>query len=90
MRLVAELGDLSRFASARELMGYLGLVPSQDSSGARRRQAREVVPKKLKPAFARPLHLKLYVAISPIDGRSHTCVGRWQSGFDRERPPQVL
>ena len=89
-RWVAELGDLSRFASARELMGYLGLVPSQDSSGARRRQAREVVPKKLKPAFARPLHLKLYVAISPIDGRSHTCVGRWQLGFDRERPPQVL
>ena len=38
VRLVAELGDLSRFATARELMGYLGLVPSQDSSGARRRQ----------------------------------------------------
>ena len=38
VRLVAELGDLSRFASARELMGYLGLVPSENSSGARRRQ----------------------------------------------------
>jgi len=25
--LIAELGDLTRFASARQLMGYLGLVP---------------------------------------------------------------
>ncbi|MBT6276095.1 MAG: transposase [Chromatiales bacterium] len=26
--LLAELGDISRFASSRELMSYLGLVPS--------------------------------------------------------------
>ena len=38
VRLVAELGDLSRFANARQLMGYLGLVPSEDSTGPRRRQ----------------------------------------------------
>jgi len=38
VRIVAELGDLSRFESARKLMGYLGMVPSEDSSGARRRQ----------------------------------------------------
>ncbi|OFW19234.1 MAG: IS110 family transposase [Acidobacteria bacterium RIFCSPLOWO2_02_FULL_65_29] len=38
VRLVAELGDLARFASARHLMGYLGLVPSENSTGARRRQ----------------------------------------------------
>jgi transposase len=30
--VLAELGDLSRFASPRELMGYLGLVPSEDST----------------------------------------------------------
>jgi len=30
---LAEIGDLSRFASARELMGYLGLVPSEASTG---------------------------------------------------------
>ena len=36
--LVAELGDLHRFASARQLMGYLGLVPSEDSTGNERRQ----------------------------------------------------
>ena len=32
--LIAELGDLSRFANARQLMAYLGLVPSERSSGA--------------------------------------------------------
>jgi transposase len=31
--VLAELGDLSRFSSPRELMGYLGLVPSEDSTG---------------------------------------------------------
>jgi transposase len=36
--LIAELGDLSRFASPRQLMSYLGLVPSEPSSGERRRQ----------------------------------------------------
>jgi transposase len=34
--LVAELGELRRFAHARELMSYLGLVPSEHSSGQRR------------------------------------------------------
>ena len=32
--LVAELGDLSRFTNPRHLMAYLGLVPSEYSSGA--------------------------------------------------------
>jgi transposase len=32
--LVATTGDLSRFESPRRLMGYLGLVPSEHSSGA--------------------------------------------------------
>jgi len=35
--LVAELGELRRFAHPRELMGYLGLVPSEHSSGEKRR-----------------------------------------------------
>lgn len=38
MVLLAELGDLSRFDSPRQLMSFLGLVPSEHSSGARRRQ----------------------------------------------------
>jgi transposase len=36
--LVAELGDITRFASPRQLMAYLGLVPSEQSSGQSRRQ----------------------------------------------------
>ncbi len=38
MVLLAELGDISRFESPRQLMAYLGLVPSEHSSGSRRRQ----------------------------------------------------
>ncbi len=30
---IAEIGDMSRFANPRQLMAYLGLVPSEDSSG---------------------------------------------------------
>ena len=33
--VVAEIGDLKRFANAPQLMAYLGLVPSEYSSGAR-------------------------------------------------------
>ena len=36
--LIAELGDLTRFDNPRQLMSYLGLTPSEYSSGARRRQ----------------------------------------------------
>ena len=36
--LVAELGDLHRFASAGQLMSYLGLVPSEDTTGGDRKQ----------------------------------------------------
>ena len=36
--VMAEVGDLSRFANASQLMAYLGLVPSESSSGATRRR----------------------------------------------------
>lgn len=38
--LAAELGDLARFETAPKLMGYLGLVPSEHSSGETRQQGR--------------------------------------------------
>ena len=38
MILLAELGDISRFDSPKQLMAYLGLVPSEHSTGSRRRQ----------------------------------------------------
>lgn len=38
MTILAELGDLTRFDSPRQLMSFLGLVPSEHSSGLTRRQ----------------------------------------------------
>ena len=38
MTVLAELGDLTRFDSPRQLMSFLGLVPSERSSGSRRHQ----------------------------------------------------
>lgn len=38
MTVVAELFDFRRFTSPRDLMGYLGLVPSEDSSFPRQRR----------------------------------------------------
>jgi len=38
MTIMAELGDITRFDSPRQLMSFLGLVPSEDSSGPNRRQ----------------------------------------------------
>lgn len=36
--LCAEIGDFARFAHPEQLMSYLGVVPSEHSSGTRRRQ----------------------------------------------------
>jgi transposase len=38
MVVISELGDLSRFRHPRQLMAYLGLVPSEASSGGKRHQ----------------------------------------------------
>ena len=38
LTIVAEIGDLTRFTSPRQLMSYLGLVPSEFSSGATTRR----------------------------------------------------
>jgi transposase len=38
--LLAEIGDFRRFASARELMSFLGLTPSEYSSGEQRHRGR--------------------------------------------------
>ena len=38
LTLATELGDIRRFASPRQLMAYLGMVPSEHSSGARTRR----------------------------------------------------
>jgi transposase len=35
--LIAELGDITRFENPKQLMGYLGLTPSEHSSGRKRK-----------------------------------------------------
>ena len=70
MGLVAELGDLTRFRQPRELMAYLGLVPSEHSSGSRVR--RGAITKAGNP-HARHLLAEAawaYQGIPPI-GRQH-------------------
>jgi transposase len=37
MTILTEIGDFRRFANAHQLMSFLGLVPSENSSGGRRR-----------------------------------------------------
>lgn len=38
VEMIAEVGDLTRFSNPREVMSYLGLVPSEHSTGDKRRQ----------------------------------------------------
>ena len=38
LSFIAEIGDFRRFPSARQFMAFLGLVPSEHSSGNKRRQ----------------------------------------------------
>jgi transposase len=50
--LLAELGDFRRFGSARELMSFLGLTPSEYSSGEQRHRGHIT---KTEPRHARRL-----------------------------------
>jgi len=36
--VISELGDLRRFSHPRQLMSYIGVVPSENSTGTKRRQ----------------------------------------------------
>ncbi|CAD6563301.1 hypothetical protein LMG24235_08543 [Paraburkholderia sabiae] len=47
--MLAELSDLSRFVHPRQLMAWLGVTPSEHSSGDKRRLGRAVSP---RPATA--------------------------------------
>lgn len=72
MTLVAEIQDFWRFASPRQLMAYLGLVPCEDSSGHRRRQG-AITKAGNAPArrvLVEAAHLYRYPArVSPVIAR---------------------
>lgn len=72
MTLVAELQDFERFANARQLMSYVGLVPGEYSSGPKRRQGS--ITKAGNSAARRMLvevawHYQYPARVSPIIAR---------------------
>jgi len=80
--LCAEIGDFHRFARAGKLMSYVGLVPSEDSSGERRRQGAIT---KSGSSHARRLLVEAAWHYRHHPARGHQ-LRRRQEG----QPPQVL
>jgi len=77
VRIVAELGDLSRFTHPRQLMGYLGLIPSENSSGEHRHQG--AITKAGNSSARRALVEAAWAyrnaaAVSPIIARRQTAL----------------
>jgi transposase len=79
--LVAELGALTRFDNPRQLMKYLGLLPSEYSSGERRRQG--AITKAGNPQARRALVAGAWAYRYPANGRRHL-------QLRLEPPPKVL
>jgi len=78
-RIVAELGDLSRFTHPRQLMAYLGLIPSEDSSGDRRHQGAitKAGNSSARRALVEAAHAYQYrAAVTPV-------IARRQSGIPK-------
>lgn len=71
--IVAQMGRISRSAKARQLMGYSGLVPNEDSSGERERRR----------AIAKTVNAHLRRVLVEAVRRIVTAVGRESPGFVR-------
>lgn len=88
VRIVAELGDFNRFESPRKLMAYLGLIPSENSSGARRLQgaitkagnssARRAFVEAAH-AYAHPARLSWVIARRQTRLSKNVCDIAWQA-----------
>jgi transposase len=79
VRIVAELGDLSRFETPRKLMGYLGLIPGENSSGPRRRQGSitKAGNSSARRALVEAAHAYAYPArVSWVIARRQTKLGK--------------
>ena len=79
--VVAELGDLTRFGHPRELMAYLGLVPSEHSSGPRVR--RGAITKAGNP------HVRRLLAEAAWAYQGRPRIGR-QHAYRQEALPKVV
>lgn len=88
VRIVAELGDFQRFETPRRLMGYLGMIPSEDSSGRRRRQgaitkagnssARRALIEAAQ-AYAHPARVSWVIARRQVRASSRACEIAWKA-----------
>lgn len=88
VRLVAELGDFQRFQNPRKLMGYLGMIPSEDSSGPRRRQgaitkagnssARRALIEAAQ-AYAHPARVSWVIARRQVNASADACDIAWKA-----------
>lgn len=88
VRIVAELGDFQRFQTPRKLMGYLGMIPSEDSSGARRRQgaitkagnssARRALIEAAQ-AYAHPARVSWVIARRQVHASKRSCDIAWKA-----------
>jgi transposase len=94
--ILAELGDLSRFISPRELMAYLGLVPSERSTGdnvkrggitkAGNRRARRILVEaswsyRYPPRIGRDKQAKVDAAPEPVRAIAWKAQTRLSSRF---------
>jgi len=88
VRIVAELGDFQRFDTPRKLMGYLGMIPSEDSSGPRRRQgaitkagnssARRALVEAAH-AYAHPARVSWIIARRQVHASKRACDIAWKA-----------
>lgn len=88
VRIVAELGDFQRFKTPRKLMGYLGMIPSEDSSGTRRRQgsitkagnssARRALIEAAQ-AYAHPARVSWVIARRQVNASRRACDIAWKA-----------
>ena len=83
---LAEIGDLSRFASPRELMGYLGLVPSEHSTGDRVKRARHHQGRQ-RPGAAHSGRVLLELPASAAARQGEACQGRSRTARPSQRSP---
>ena len=88
VRIVAELGDFQRFETPRKLMGYLGMIPSEDSSGKRRRQgaitkagnssARRALIEAAQ-AYVHPARVSWVIARRQVNASKRACDIAWKA-----------
>lgn len=80
--LVAEICDFRRFDHPRELMAFVGLVPSEQSSGGKQRRGSIT---KTGNAHARRILVEAAWNYRHRPGQSKTIRARW-----KDQPPQIV